>query len=68
MGVSACNRQYLADNEGLMFVHKLIDYVEADTWKQITDNMHRPPMITDPANVAQIIHQASFVLSSKSLV
>ena len=56
MGVYSCTCQYLADNEGLMFVHKWIDYVETDTWKQITDNMRRPPMIPDPAKVAQMIH------------
>ena len=67
MGVYDRICQYLADNEGLMFVHEFIDYVQTDTWKQITDNMRRPPMIPDPANVAQMIHQAEFVLSAKSL-
>ena len=67
MDVSACTRQYLSDNEGLTFVHELIDYIEPNTWKQITDNMRRPPMIPDPTNAAQMFHQAAFVLSSKPL-
>ena len=29
--------------------------------------MRRPPMIPDPSNAAQMIHQAAFVLSGKSL-
>ena len=67
MGVSARTLQYLVDNEGLTFVHGLIDHLETDTWKQITDNMRRPPMIPDPANADQMIHQTAFVLSTKSL-
>ena len=67
MDVSARTHQYLADNEGLTFIHELIDYVETDTWKQITDNMRRPTMIPDPANAAQMIHYSAFVLSAKSL-
>ena len=50
MGASAHTHQYIEDNEGLMFVQRLIDYVETETWKKITDNMHRPPMIPGPAN------------------
>ena len=34
MGVSACTHQYIADNEGLVFFHELIDYLETDTWKK----------------------------------
>ena len=67
MGVCARNCQYLSDNEVLAFIHKLIDYVDTDTWKQITDNTCRPPMIPDPANASQMIHQSEFVLSAKSL-
>ena len=61
MGVSALTCQYLAHNEGLTFIHELIDYVDTDTWKQITDNMRCPTMIPDPANAVQMIHQAAFV-------
>ena len=68
MGVSARTRQYLAYNEGLTFVHELIDYVETDTWKKIMDNMCHSPMIPDIVNAAQMVHQAEFVLSPKSLV
>ena len=67
-GTPARMRQYLADNEGLEFVHELIDYMENDTWKQITDNMRCPPTIADPDNSAgPMIHQAAFVMSAKSL-
>ena len=59
--------QYLAHNEGITFVHILIEYVKTDTQKQVTDNMRRPPMIPDPANTYQMIHQTAFVLSTKSL-
>ena len=52
MGVYDHNRLYLVDNGGLTFVHEFIDYVETDSWKQITDNMRRPPMISDPSNPA----------------
>ena len=56
-GIPACTQQYLADNEGLEFVHELIDYMDNDTWKKITDNMCRPPMIADPANPSEpMIH------------
>ena len=68
MGVSTSTRQYLEDNEGLTFAHKLIDYVETETWKKTRDIMRRPPMIPDPANMAEMIHQAAFLLSFKSLV
>ena len=67
MGVSARTLQYLVDNEGLTFFHGLIDHLETDTWKQITDNMRCPTMIPDPANAVQMIHQAAFVWSAKSL-
>ena len=67
MGVSTSTRQYLEDNEGLTFSHKLIDYVETETWKKTRDIMRRPPMIPDPTNAAQMFHQAAFVLSSKPL-
>ena len=66
MSVSARNRQYLSDNEGLTFVYELIDHIDTDTWNQIMDNMHCLPMIPDPANADQIIHQAQFLLSNKS--
>ena len=68
MGVPARSRQYLVDNEGLAFVHDLIYFKGSNTWRQITDNMRRPPMIPDPANMAgPMIHQAAFTLSAKSL-
>ena len=42
--------------------------MENDTWKQIMDNMRRPPMIADPSNPAgPMIHQDAFVISAKSL-
>ena len=62
-------RQYLAENDGLEFIHELIDNMENETWKQITDNMHRPPMIAVSTNPTRtMIHQAAFVMSSKSLI
>ena len=67
MGVSASTRKYLADNEGLMFVQDLIDFVETETWNQITDNMRRPPMIPDPDNADHMIRQAAFLLYANSL-
>ena len=67
MGVSALTHQYLSNNEGLTFFHELIEYVETDTWKIITDNMRCPPMIPDPTNTDQMIHQEAFLLSAKSL-
>ena len=67
MGVSASTRKYLADNEGLMFVQDLIDFVETETWNQITDNMCRPPMIPDPDNADHMIRQAAFLLYANSL-
>ena len=67
-GIPTCMRQYLEDNESLEFVHELIDYLENDTWKKITDKMRRPPMIADPSNPAgPMIHQAAFMMSAKSL-
>ena len=65
IGVSDLTHQYLVDNGGLTFVQNLIYYVDTDTWNQITDNMRCPHMIPDPANIAQMIHQAAFVLSAK---
>ena len=56
-GIPAHMWQYLSDNEGLEFVRELTNYMENDTWKQITDNMRCPPMIADPANPAEpMIH------------
>ena len=66
MGLSARTRAFL-QTEGIDSVADLGEFTTTADWKQIVDNARKPPMIPDPNNAANQIHQEPFRIPTKSL-
>ena len=53
-------------NEGIVTIEDQMGFTDSN-FKQIADNIKNPPVIPDPNNPGQTIHQNHFTLGAKSL-
>ena len=67
MGLSDRTQAHLV-TEGIVTPGDLAEFNNKEVWDQVVENCKRPPMIANPNNALQFVHQVPFQLSAKSLM